>query len=314
MATWEPDEIDFEDQYDKLDPIDNADLDTSMNELNESIREQEDLESRITRAEWKSMDKNERTKLEQQIALNEEKQSQYIMRASKTIISILHRDFDKIKQDGRVMVLDEKSAEKLYNRLYVVESEGTYKVAFENDSKTHKDILSPGNRWLVPNAYLRIFGEKFIKDMGFDVDKPRTDTKSKIPKKKMKQIEMYVDEIDDNRKQFASELNELPMNEDNQDNIMLQDIITKNEIATDNSIKLIETSLTETGAGASTQTGGLMLRELEGLDKELRTISSSLRSTIAKSIAKQVDIDKENRKLEEMANDETYSDEQREEV
>ena len=54
--------------------------------------------------------------------------------------------------------------------------------------------------------------------------------KSKIPKKKMKQIEMYVDEIDDNRKQFASELNELPMNEDNQDNIMLQDIITKNEI------------------------------------------------------------------------------------
>ena len=177
MATWEPDEIDFEDQYDKLDPTDDADLDTSMNELNESIREQEELESRITRAEWKSMDKNERTKLEQQIALNEEKQSQYIMRASKTIISILHRGFDKKKQDGRVMVLDEKLAEKLYHRLYLVESEGTYKVAFENDSKTHKDILSPGNRWLVPNAYLKIFGKKFMKDMGFDVDKPRTGTK-----------------------------------------------------------------------------------------------------------------------------------------
>ena len=52
----------------------------------------------------KSMDKNERTKLEQQIALNEEKQSQYIMRASKTIISILHKGFDKIKEDGRVIV------------------------------------------------------------------------------------------------------------------------------------------------------------------------------------------------------------------
>ena len=104
------------------------------------------------------------------------------------------------------------------------------------------------------------------------------------------------------------------MNEDNQDNIMLQDIITKNEIATDNSIKLIETSLTEAGAEASTQTGGLTLRELEGLDKELRTISSSLRSAIAKSMAKQVNIDKENRKLQEMANDETYSDKQREEV
>ena len=315
MASWEPDEIDFEDQYDKADPIDDAELDTSMNELNKSIQEQEKLEKRITRAEWTSTNEDERTKLEQRIAFNEKKQSQYIMRASKTIISILHRGFDKIKEGGRVMVLDEKSAEKLYNRLRLEKSDGdTYKITFENESGTSKDILSTGNRWLEPNAYLRIFGKKFMKDMGFDVNKPRTGTKSKIPKKKMKQIEMYVDEIDDNTKQFAMELNQLPMNEDNQDNIMLQDIITKNEIATDNSIKLIETSLTEIGADVSTQTGGLTVRELEGLDKELRTISGSLRSAIAKSIAKQVDIDNKNRKLEEMANDETYSDEQREEV
>ena len=316
MATWEPDEIDFEDQYDKVDPIDDEDLDASMTILNELIQIQEELQERLSRAEWKSMDKNERTKLEQQIALNEEKQSQYIMRASKTIISILHRGFDKIKEDGRVMVIDEKSAEKLYSRLCLVESnEGTYKVAFKNDSGTYKDILSPTNRWLVPNAYSRIFGKKFMKDIGFDADKPKSGTKSKIPKKKMKQIEMYVDEIDDNTKQFALVLNELPMtSEGNQDNIMLQDIINKNEIATDNSMKLIETSLIETGEDASTQTSGLTLRELEGLHKELRTISGSLRSAIAESIAKQVDIDGENRKLEEMANNGTYSDEQREEV
>ena len=96
---------------------------------------------------------------------------------------------------------------------------------------------------------------------------------------------------------------------------MNQDIINKNEIAADNSIKLIETSLIEIGVEASTQTetGGLTLRELEGLDREFRTISGSLRSAIAKSTAKQVDVDKEKRKLEEMANDETHSDEQREE-
>ena len=200
MATWEPDEIDFEDQYDKFDPIDDADLDTSIIVLNESIREQEELESRITRAEWTSTNEDQRTKLEQQIVFNEKKQELYIMRASKTIISILHRGFEKIKEDGRVMVLDDKSAEKLYNRLYSVKSEGTYKVAFENESKTLKDILSPGNRWLVPNAYLKIFGKKFFKDMGFDANKPKSGTKSKIPKKKMKQIEQYVDEIDDNTK------------------------------------------------------------------------------------------------------------------
>ena len=316
MATWEPDEIDFEDQYGKVDPIDDADLDASMTLLNESIRVQEELESRIRRAEWTSTNKDERTKLEQQIVFNEKKQGLYIMRASKTIISILHRGFDKIKEGGRVMILDEKSAEKLYSRLHLVESnEGTYKIAFENESGTYKDILSPTNRWLVPNAYLRIFGKKFMRDIGFDADKPKSGTKSKIPKKRMEQIEQYIDEMYDNMKQFTRKLNELPTtSEGNQDNIMLQDIITKNEIATDNSMKLIETSLTKTGEDASTQTGGLTFRELEGLDKELRTISGSLRSAIAKSIAKQVDINRENRKLEEMANDETYSDEQREEV
>ena len=151
MASFELDEIDFEDQYDKLDPIDDADLDTSMTTLNESIREQEELESRITRAEWTSTNKDEQTKLEQRIAFNKKKQELYIMRASKTIISILHRGFDKIKQDGRVMVLDEKSAEKLYKRLYLLGSdEHTYKIAFENESRTYKDILSPTNRWLAP--------------------------------------------------------------------------------------------------------------------------------------------------------------------
>ena len=316
MASWEPDEIDFEDEYDKADPIDDADLDASINKLNRSIQEQEELQEKLSRAEWKSTNKDERTKLEQKIAFNEKKQGLYIMRASKTIISILHRGFDKIKQDGKVMVLDEKSAEKLYSRLRLDKSdEPTYKIAFENESGTYKDILSPTNRWLAPNAYLKILGKKFMKDIGFDADKPKSGTKSRIPKKKVKRIKMYVDEIDDNEKQFAKKLNELPTtSEGNQDNIMLQDIINKNEIATDNSIKLIETSLTEIGADASTQTGGLTLRELEGLDKELRTISGSLRSAIAKSMAKQVDIDKGNRKLEEIANDEMYSDEQREEV
>ena len=98
MATWKPDEIDYEDQYDKADPIDDTNLDESINELNRLIREQEELEEKLSRAEWKLTNKDERTKLEQQIAFNEKKQGLYIMRASKTIISILHRGFDKIKR------------------------------------------------------------------------------------------------------------------------------------------------------------------------------------------------------------------------
>ena len=184
MASWEPDEIDFEDQYDKVDTIDDADLDASMTLLNESILEQEELQEKLSRAEWKSTNNDERTKLEQRIAFNEKKQGLYIMRASKKILSILHRGFDKIKQDGRIMVLDQQSAEKLYYRLYLIGSdEDTYKITFKNESGKYKDILSPGNRWPTPNVYLKIFGKKFIKDIGFDVDKPKSGTKSKIPKK-----------------------------------------------------------------------------------------------------------------------------------
>ena len=174
-------------------PIDDVNLDESINELNRSIREQEELEDRIRRTEWSSMNEDERTKLEQQIAFNEKEQGLYIMRASKTILLILHRGSDKIKQGGRVMILDEKAAEKLYNRLCLIESDdGTYRIAFENEKGVLKDILSPGdrwlspgNRWLTPNAYLRVFGKKRIKDMGFDVNKPKSGTKSKIPKKRI---------------------------------------------------------------------------------------------------------------------------------
>ena len=37
MASWEPNEIDVEHEYDKADTIDDADLDESINELNRSI-------------------------------------------------------------------------------------------------------------------------------------------------------------------------------------------------------------------------------------------------------------------------------------
>ena len=51
MASWEPDEIDFEDEYDKGDTIDDADLDESITSLNESIREREELQNTLHRAE-----------------------------------------------------------------------------------------------------------------------------------------------------------------------------------------------------------------------------------------------------------------------
>ena len=104
-----------------------------MTILNELIREQEELPDRFHRTEWTSMNEDKRQKLKQQMTLNKKEQELYIMRTSKTISSILHRGFNKIKQGGRVMVSDEKSAKKLYNRLSLHNSDGdTYKITFEN--------------------------------------------------------------------------------------------------------------------------------------------------------------------------------------
>ena len=66
--------IDFEDEYDKADPIDDENLDESMTALNELIRKQEELEDRILRTEWSSMNIDEQTRLEQLIAFNEKEQ------------------------------------------------------------------------------------------------------------------------------------------------------------------------------------------------------------------------------------------------
>ena len=95
MTSWESDEIDSEDQYDKADPIDDANLNESINELNRLIRQQEELQEKLSRAEWSPINKDGIAKLGQQIAFNEKKQGLYIMGASKTILSILHRGFGK---------------------------------------------------------------------------------------------------------------------------------------------------------------------------------------------------------------------------
>ena len=73
MGSLELDEIDFEDQYDKADPIDDSNLDESINELNGSIRKQEELQEKLSRAEWSPINKAEIAKLGQQIAFNKKK-------------------------------------------------------------------------------------------------------------------------------------------------------------------------------------------------------------------------------------------------
>ena len=59
--------------YDKADPVDDANLDKSINELSRSIREQEELENRIVGLNGQTTNEDERTQMEQRKAFNEKK-------------------------------------------------------------------------------------------------------------------------------------------------------------------------------------------------------------------------------------------------
>ena len=54
-----------------------------MTLLNESIRVQKELKERLSRFEWTSMNKGERTELEQQIVFNKKKLGEYILNFAK---------------------------------------------------------------------------------------------------------------------------------------------------------------------------------------------------------------------------------------
>ena len=69
-----PVEVDFEDEYDKADPIDGVDLKELMTLLNEWAREQKQLLHRFRRTEWTSVNEDEQQKLKQQITLIQKKQ------------------------------------------------------------------------------------------------------------------------------------------------------------------------------------------------------------------------------------------------
>ena len=64
-----------------------------MTDMNESIQEHKELLDRFHRTEWTSMNEDERQKLKQHVTLSEKKQELYLLRTSKTILSILHKVF-----------------------------------------------------------------------------------------------------------------------------------------------------------------------------------------------------------------------------
>ncbi|XP_057312688.1 uncharacterized protein LOC130654167 isoform X1 [Hydractinia symbiolongicarpus] len=138
-----------------------------------------------------------------------------------------------------------------------------------------------------------ILGKKRLRNLGFDIPENNLSTREAIKLNKIQE--------------------ELPSSSriTNATDIELDTII---ENISDSTEDLVHQSSID---HETTRTDDLFeypVRELLGLDKALRNIRGSLQSEVAKKVQLEQHIDREKNKLEEMANDTTYTDEQREEV
>ena len=152
------------------------------------------------------------------------------------------------------------------------------------------------NGQLRPNSTLeRVLGKTRLREMGFDIPKGNFSAKQATILNKI------GEDLPSSSK--VSQATDLELE------TISKDVIDSNE----DLISLIRESVDN----EATQTDDLFeypLRELIGLDREMKTIRGSLKVEISKKTMIEQHIEREQSKLEEMANDTIYTDEQRDEV
>ena len=175
-------------------------------------------------------------------------------------------------------------------------------LTFVYKSKRRKTVIDLGNinNRIKPPSELRRLSVAKLKMMGFtditDEDTHPYRTKYKVAREKVRKLNENLDE--------RSKAMESPSTTDAEAIEMIE--VTSKDI--DTTVKGVEqdTSFIE----PSERDNLLPLRELEGLDKQLRTIKGSLKVAIAKRIDLESLIKLEERKLNEIQ-DPNYSDDQR---
>lgn len=287
------DDDSFEESYNNIDDFDNNDFDF---DINEAIRQQNELQTKldnINRGEMSQEQINERNNLRSEVDRVTRNIETEKIRATKAIVSILHKEYTKLKKSGRVKVGDVQSGQELFDRIKFNNGD----VLFENERGERKSLLTKNGKWRSPKEYKKLFGVKFLRDLGFDPDSSKT--ANKIASKEAAKLNEKLDAIDTSNIQSTSGQKALEMVVDVSDKV--NDTIEKIEQ---------ETSFID----ANEREQLLPLRELKGLDKQLRTISGSLKVSVAKSVELQEHIKKENQKLAEIADVPNISDETRQRI
>ena len=288
MTTWEPVDIDHDglgEEYDKWDDDIVKNLELRFNKLREFNKTLNESTDEATINEMLIYVDEVRHDIEELVA--------------NQIYDKLTNMFNNAREKFGIENGTPIEPLRKYNN-FKLDDDGS--LTFIYKSKSRRTVIDLGNinNRIKPPSELRRLSAAKLKMMGFtditDEDTHLYRTKYKIAREKVKKLNENLDE--------RSKAIESPSTTDAEAIEMIE--VTSKDI--DTTIKGVEqdTSFIE----PSKRDNLLPLRELEGLDKQLRTIKGSLKIAIAKRIDLEGRIKHEERKLNEIQ-DPKYSDDQR---
>ena len=273
-----------------------GEIDDFDSNVYEELNQKTELQARlknIDRGEMSQEQIDERNNLKKEFNRLTESIRAEKSKVVRSIISILHREYVKLKESGRVEVRDIQASQKLFVRIEFNDGD----VLFKNERGEKKTLLKNNGEWRTAKSYASILGSKFLRDLGFDPKSSKS--ANKVASREAANLNKTLNAIDTSNIQSTSGQKALEM---------LGNISGK----VNDTIERIEQETSFIDASEREQL--LPLRELKGLDKQLRTISGSLKVSVAKSVELQERIRKENQKLAEVEDDPDISDETRQRI
>ena len=149
----------FDKSFSEVDIISDDD-DNYFHDLNDNLKQQEEIKLRLESINNKSKlteeEADRRIDLKRQLMDTTKRLEITKIKTSKNIISILHKEFNKIKENRRVLVRDEVSGQKLYNRIEFVSDGDGYEPKFIGYKGAYKDLTTTKGNWLSSKQYLKV--------------------------------------------------------------------------------------------------------------------------------------------------------------
>ena len=144
-----------------------GEIDDFDSNVYEELNQKTELQARlknIDRGEMSQEQIDERNNLKKEFNRLTESIRAEKSKVVRSIISILHREYVKLKESGRVEVRDTQSSQKLFVRIEFNDGD----VLFKNERGEKKTLLKNNGEWRTAKSYASILGSKFLRDLGFD--------------------------------------------------------------------------------------------------------------------------------------------------